>query len=116
MRSIGGLKAYLNTNNLIKVEEMIDSGNEKAKLIFEAMAYQIAKGIGELSTVLKGDLDKIVLTGGMAYSDRLVALIKERVEFIGEIMVMPGENEMESLTLGALRVLRGEEEAEVFDL
>ncbi len=116
MRSIGGLKAYLNTNDLIKVEEMIDSGNEKAKLIFEAMAYQIAKGIGELSTVLKGDLDKIVLTGGMAYSDRLVALIKERVEFIGEIMVMPGENEMESLTLGALRVLRGEEEAEVFDL
>lgn len=115
MRSTGGLKSYLNTNDLIEVEKMIDSGDEKAKLIFEAMAYQIAKGVGELATVLKGNLDQIVLTGGMAYSERLVELIKERIEFIGKVEVMPGENEMESLTLGALRVLKGEEEAEKFD-
>ncbi len=115
MRSNGGLKAYLNTKDLIEVEKMVDSGNDKAKLIFEAMAYQISKGIGEMATVLKGDLDGIVLTGGMAYSDQLVDLIKDRVEFIDSLIVMPGENEMESLTLGALRVLRGEETVSEFD-
>lgn len=105
----GGLKAYLGTVDARKVEEMIDDGNEEAKNVYEAMAYQIAKGIGELSTVLKGNLDAIILTGGIAYSKIMTDMIKERVEFIAPVEVMAGENEMESLVLGTLRVLRGEE-------
>jgi len=116
MRGKSGLKAHLGTSDLRQVEKMIEEGNEKAKLVYEAMAYQISKGIGLLSTVLKGEIDSIIITGGMAYSEKLVALIKERVDFLGNIIIMPGENEMESLTLGALRVLRGEEKAEEFSL
>lgn len=111
MRGKGGLKAHLGTVDAREVEKMIEEGNEDAKLIYEAMAYQIAKGIGELATVVKGKVDSVVLTGGIAYSKMLTAWIKERVEFIAPVEILPGENEMESLTLGTLRVLRGEEEA-----
>jgi len=114
MRGNSGLKAHLGTADLREVEKMIEEGNEKAKLVFEAMSYQISKGVGELSTVLKGKMDGIVITGGMAYSEKLINLIKERIDFLGDIIVMPGENEMKSLTLGALRVLRGEEKAKEF--
>ncbi len=114
MRGNSGLKAYLGTSDLREVEEMIEEGNETAKLVYEAMAYQISKGVGQLSTVLKGKIDAIVITGGMAYSEKLIKLIKERIYFLGNIIVMPGENEMESLTLGALRVLKGEEKAKEF--
>lgn len=105
----GGLKAYLETTDARKVEEMINDGNEEAKIVYEAMAYQIAKGIGELSTVLKGSVDAIILTGGIAYSKIMIDMIRERVGFIAPVEVMAGENEMESLVLGTLRVLRGEE-------
>lgn len=111
----GGLKAYLNTVDAREVEKMINEGNEGAKIIYEAMAYQIAKGIGELSTVLKGKVDAIILTGGIAYSKMMTGWIKERVEFIAPIEIMPGENEMESLSLGVLRVLRGEEKAREYN-
>jgi butyrate kinase len=106
----GGLLAYLGTDNVEEIEKRIDSGDEKAKLNYEAMAYQIAKEIGAMATTLSGDVDTIVLTGGIAHSKRLVKKIKERVEFISKILVFPGEDEMEALTLGALRVLTGEEE------
>ena len=107
----GGLKGYLGTTDAREVEKMINEGNEEARLIYEAMAYQIAKGIGELSTVLKGKVDAIILTGGIAYSKMMTDMIKERVEFIAPVEIMAGENEMESLVLGTLRVLRKEEEA-----
>lgn len=107
----GGLKAYLGTVDARKVEKMISEGNKKAKLVYEAMAYQIAKGIGELSTVVEGKVDAIILTGGIAYSRMITEWIKKRVEFIAPVEIIPGENEMESLALGALRVLRGEEMA-----
>lgn len=107
----GGFKAYLGTVDAREVEKMIEEGNEKAKLVYEAMAYQVAKGIGELATVLKGKVDAIILTGGIAYSKMMTGLIKERVEFIGPVEIMAGENEMESLAMGTLRVLRGEEAA-----
>jgi len=107
----GGLKAYLGTVDAREVEKMIKEGNEEAKLVYEAMAYQIAKGIGELSTVVKGKVDAIILTGGIAYSKMMTDMIKERVEFIAPVEIMAGENEMESLALGTLRVLRNEEEA-----
>lgn len=111
LRGNGGLKAYLNTVDVREVEEMIERNDEKAKLVLEAMAYQVAKGIGDLSTVVEGKVDAIVLTGGIAYSKRITALIKKRVEFIAPVEIMPGENEMESLAMGILRVLKGEEEA-----
>ena len=111
MRGNAGLKAHLGTHDAREVEKMISEGNEKAKLIYEAMAYQVAKGIGELATVAKGKVDAIVLTGGIAYSTIMTDMIKERVEFIAPVIIMPGENEMEALAFGALRVLRGQEEA-----
>jgi len=75
------------------------------------MAYQIAKGIGELATVVEGKVDVIILTGGIAHSEMLTSWIKNRVSFISHVEIMPGENEMEALAFGALRVLRGEEKA-----
>lgn len=107
----GGLKAYLNTVDAREVEKMISEGNEEAKLVYEAMAYQIAKAIGELATVVDGEVDAIIITGGIAYSDMLTSLIKKHVKFIAPVEIMPGENEMESLVLGTLRVLKGEEAA-----
>lgn len=104
-----GLKGYLGTVDAREVERMIDNGNEEARLVYEAMAYQVAKGIGELSTVVKGKVDLIILTGGIAYSKLMTNWIKERVEFIAPVEIMPGENEMESLALGTLRVLKDEE-------
>jgi butyrate kinase len=114
MRGNGGLKAHLNTVDAREVQKMIDRGDQNAKLIFEAMAYQIAKGIGELATVVNGNVDGVILTGGLAYSKILMEWIKERVEFISDVIIIPGENEMEALTLGALRVLRGEEKHHEF--
>ncbi len=107
----GGLVAHLGTNDARQVERRIAAGDEYARLIYEAMAYQIAKEIGLMATVLKGDVDAVVLTGGMARSDMLVGWIVERVEWIAPVMIYPGEDEMLAMAQGALRVLRGEEEA-----
>jgi butyrate kinase len=111
LRGNGGLKAYLSTIDAREVETMIQEGNEYAGLIYEAMAYQIAKGIGELATVVEGEVDVVILTGGIAHSKMLTSWIKNRVSFISHVEIMPGENEMEALAYGALRVLRGEEKA-----
>ena len=105
----GGLVAYLGTNDGFEIEKKINEGDEFAKFIVEVMCYQIAKEIGSGATVLKGKVDAIVLTGGLAYDDFIINNIKERVDFIGDVLVYPGEDEMESLALGGLRVLKGEE-------
>lgn len=110
----GGLVAYLGTNDASEVEKRINSGDEYAKEVYEAMAYQIAKEIGAMATVLKGKIDAIVLTGGLANSKMLVNWITERVSFIAPVLIFPGEDEMRALALGALRVLRGEEEAKEY--
>lgn len=110
----GGLVAYLGTNDGAEIEKIIENGDEKAKFIFEVMCYQIAKEIGSCSTVLKGKVDAIIITGGLAYGKRTIDLIKERVDFIAPVLVYPGEDEMEALSLGALRVLKGEEEAKIY--
>lgn len=114
LRGKGGLIDYLGTSDAREVEQMINDGDENAKLIYEAMAYQIAKGIGELATVLKGNVDYIILTGGIAHSKMLTSWIIERVNFIGECHVMAGEKELESLAYGALRVMLGKERANKF--
>jgi butyrate kinase len=111
----GGLVSHLGTNDAREVERRIESGDNYARLVYEAMAYQISRTIGEMAAVLKGDIDAIVVTGGIAYSNMLVNWIKERVSFLGKILVYPGEDEMGALALGALRVLRKEEEPKIYE-
>ncbi|GAA0123679.1 MAG: butyrate kinase [Clostridium argentinense] len=110
----GGFVAYLDTNDAKEVEERALAGDEKCKLIFEAMGYQIAKEIGKCAAVLKGKVDAIILTGGIAYSKSMVNYIKDKVEFISEVVVYPGEDELLALAEGGLRVLRMEEEAKEY--
>lgn len=110
----GGYVAYLNTNDARDVLKAKEEGDEYASLIFEAFIYQICKAIGEMSTVLNGKVSQIILTGGIAYSPVVVNAIKERVQWISDITVYPGEDELLALAQGALRVLNGEEEGKVY--
>ena len=112
--SKGGLFSYVGEVDLEKIVRRIDRGDEEAKLAFEGMAYQTAREIGALAAVLKGKVDGIILTGGGAKSDRLTALIEERVSFLGRIFIVPGELELKALAEGAARVLSGEEEAKIY--
>ncbi|PKM94724.1 MAG: butyrate kinase [Firmicutes bacterium HGW-Firmicutes-1] len=105
----GGLLAYLGTSDGREVEKRIESGDENAGLIYEAMAYQTAKEIGAYATVLKGKVDAIILTGGLLYDKNIKKWIVERIDFIAPIIVYPGEDEMAALAEGGLRILRGEE-------
>ena len=115
LRGKGGMTAYLGTNDAREVLKMIENGDEKAKLIFEAMGYQIAKEIGAMATVLRGQIDAIVLTGGVAYSKYLTDYIKEHVEFIAPVILKPGEDEMQALNEGVQRVIDGEEVAKIYE-
>jgi butyrate kinase len=110
----GGLLAHLETDNVQEVEKRINGGDQKAKLVYDAMVYQIAKEIGAMATTLDGKIDAIVLTGGIANSKRLTGLITWKVKFISPVLVFPGEDEMEALILGALRVISGEEKAKEY--
>jgi butyrate kinase len=110
----GGLVAHLGTNSAVEVENRIMNGDDRARLVYEAMAYQIAKEIGAMATVLEGVVDAIAVTGGVAHSEVLLKWIRERVGWIAPILVYAGENEMLALAQGALRVLRGEERALVY--
>ncbi|MEW4283998.1 butyrate kinase [Priestia koreensis] len=107
----GGLAGYVGTSDAVKVQKMIEKGDQQTKLVFDAMAYQVSKEIGAASSVLSGKVDGIILTGGLAYSQSFTELIMSRVNWIADVIVHPGENELQALTEGALRVLRGEEEA-----
>jgi len=110
----GGLVAYLGTNNALEVERLIEQGDSEAKLVYEAMAYQVAKEIGACSAVLRGNVHAIIITGGIAHSKILVDWIKERIRFIAPVRVYPGEDEMEALARGGYRVLSGREKAKVY--
>ncbi len=107
----GGLVSYFGTNSALEVENMVKAGSERYRLVFEAMAYQVAEEIGARSTNLKGRVDGIIITGGLAHSEMFTGWIKERVEHIAPVYIYPGASEMEALAHGALRVLRGEEPA-----
>lgn len=111
----GGLVAYLNTNDGRVVQQMIDNGDQQAELVFKAMAYQVAKEIGSCAAVLKGNVDGIILTGGIAYNKTFVQWITDHVSFIGKMFIYPGEGEMEALAEGGLRVLKGEEAAQIYE-
>lgn len=110
----GGMSAYLGTNDLRKCEKLIKEGDEYASLVLESMAYQVSKEIGAMVVALEGRVDAIILTGGLAYSNRFTGAIKQRVGLIAPVKVYAGEDELLALAEGALRVLRGEEKAVVY--
>jgi len=104
----GGMVAYLGTNSFIDVWKMSESGNEKAKLICDAAAYQVSKEIvGAMSAVLKGEVDAVILTGGMAYEAPYVKMIGDMVKYIAKVVVYPGEDEMKALAFNGLLALDG---------
>jgi butyrate kinase len=107
----GGLFAYLGTRDLQEVERQVDAGDAKAALVLEAMIYQIAKEAGAMAAVLQGKVDALLLTGGMAYSQRMVAELTRYLAWIAPIKVYPGEDELQALAEGVFRVLNGEEKA-----
>lgn len=113
--SEAGFTAYLGTNDGREVNKRIEEGDSKSDLILRALAYQIAKDIGAYATVLYGKIDAIIITGGLAYNKRLMDLIEEMVSFIAPVEYVPGEDEMKALYEGALRVLKGEEKAKIYE-
>ncbi len=114
IRGQGGLKAYLGTSDCREIEKRILAGDTFARDVYEAQAYQIGKAIGAISAVLKGEIDGILLTGGMAYSQKMVRMIRQYIDFIGPVYLYPGEKELEALALGALRLVRGQERPHLF--
>lgn len=110
----GGFNAYLGTNDAREVMKKIDAGDEKARLIMDAFIFQVCKDIGAQATVLKGKVDQIIITGGIAYNDRITSAMKERIGFIAPVTVYPGEDELLALAQGAIRVMNGEEKAKVY--
>ncbi|MBN2415753.1 butyrate kinase [bacterium] len=107
----GGMVAYLHTNNMLDVEKWYEKGDKEARFYHDAMCYQVCKEIGQCAVVLKGDVDAIIVTGGIAYNPYMVADIKAYVDWIAPVMVYPGEEELSALAAGAYRVLSGEEAA-----
>lgn len=114
IKGAGGLVSHLGTSSLIEVEARILEGDQKADFVLSTMAYQIAKEIGALATVVCGDVDCIILTGGCAYSNLLTDRIRERVEFLAPVAVVPGAKEMEALCEGVTRVLEGTEQYHIY--
>lgn len=111
----GGLVAYTGTNDAYEVEKRAVAGDATAKLIYDAMAYQVAKEIGAMSTVLKGKVDAILLTGGIAYGKPFVDSVTERIRHISPVYVYPGEDEMRALAMNGLMVSKGEIEPLVYE-
>ncbi|MFJ7933786.1 butyrate kinase [Sporosarcina sp. NPDC096371] len=110
----GGLVGYLGTNDAVQVEKRIENGDAEAQLVYEAMAYQVAKEVGSAATVLRGQVDAIILTGGLAYGKGFVEDISSKIAWITDIVVYPGEDELQALAEGAIRVLSGEETAKIY--
>jgi butyrate kinase len=110
----GGMSGELGTSDAREVEKRIAAGDERAKVVYEAMAYQNAKTIAGLAVALDGKLDAIILTGGLANSKMFTEMVKNRVGWIAPVQVYPGSRELEALAEGALRVLTGEEKARIY--
>jgi butyrate kinase len=105
----GGCVSHLGTNDGREMEEKVKAGDARTTLVVEAMAYQVSKCIGEMATVVKGRVDAIVLTGSFAYFPEFIEWIKERVSWIAQVLVYPGEDEMTALAEAGMRILKGEE-------
>jgi butyrate kinase len=106
----GGLFAYLGTRDLKEVERLVDAGDQKAAAVYDAMIYQVAKETGAMAAVLEGRVDALLLTGGMAHSERLVGKLRKYIEWIAPITVYAGEDELQAIAEGVFRVLSGEDE------
>ncbi len=107
----GGFNAYLGTNDMRDVDKMCDDGNENAKLVRDAFCLQISKNIGAMAAVLEGKIDRIIVTGGIAYDNYVVESLRAHAGFIAPFTVYPGEDELLALAQGGLRVMTGEEQA-----
>ncbi|MGE5674645.1 MAG: butyrate kinase [Mycobacterium leprae] len=114
LTTMGGLVAHLGTRDRIEVERRIALGDPVAQVVYNALAYQVAREIGAMAVALQGDIDAVVLTGPLAHSALLVSWIQERIAWVGPVMVYPGDDDLRDLAAGSLRVLRGEEEALVY--
>lgn len=114
LKGNGGIVAYLDTNDAREVEKKIAEGDKKAQMVYEAMAYQVSKEIGACVAVLDGEVDAIILTGGISYSELFTQMVKQKVGKLAEFVVYPGEDEMVALAQGALRVLNKEESAKEY--
>ena len=110
-----GLMAHLGTTDIPEIMRIIENGDQHAKLLIDAMIYHTARSIAAEGAVLKGKVDAILLTGGIAYSEYITQGLRERVEFIAPVHIYPGEDEMKALALNALAVLRGEREAKEYE-
>ncbi len=110
----GGLFAYLGTRDLQEVERRMEASDARAIAVFDAMVYQIAKETGAMAAVLQGRVDGVLLTGGMAHSERLINQLRSSIEWIAPVSVYPGEDELRALAEGVFRVLNGEEESKIF--
>ncbi|KAA0257394.1 butyrate kinase [Deferribacter autotrophicus] len=110
-----GIYSHLKTKDMIKVEDMVTGGDNEAEKVLDAFVYNISKEIGGLFAAAKGKIDGIVLTGGLANSKLIVEKIRDYVGFMSEIYVVPGEYEIEALINGAIRVLKGEENAKIYE-
>lgn len=110
----GGISAYLGTNSAKEVSDRAKAGDEQARLIYSAMAYQVAKAVGEYAVVLDGEVDAILITGGIAYDRYFVDMIENKVKFIADVITYPGEDELLALAQGGLRVLNGTELAKEY--
>ena len=115
MQRQAGLISLIGESDTRKVEARIKDGDEEARLAYEAMALSVSKGIANLSVVVNGKVDQIILTGGIAHSEYFTGMIEERVKFIAPVYIIPGENEMQALADGAFRVLSGEENAKKYE-
>ncbi len=107
----GGLHSYLGTRDLREIEQRIDDGDDRARLVFDAMLYQLRKEVGAMAAVLDGRVDAVLLTGGMARSQRVCTALSEGLGWIAPVAVYPGEDELRALAEGALRVVDGKEAA-----
>lgn len=110
----GGLVAYLGTSAANQIEDRINKGDQQAKLVYEAMAYQVAKEIGSCAVVLKGQVDAILITGGIAFNELFIQMLTYRIAWISQIRVFPGEDEMRALALNVLMVINGELEPKIY--
>jgi butyrate kinase len=109
-----GVAGYLGTSDSVRIERRIQNGDLEAKKVYEAMAYQIAKEIGAASAVLEGRIDAIILTGSLVHGKELTEEITKRIQWISDVMIEPGENELQALAEGAVRVLNREEDAKIY--
>lgn len=115
IRGGGGMKAHLGTHDMRQVVERINQGDDHARLILDAMALQVAKGVGSMLCVFEEPVDGVVLTGGLAWCGPFVEKIVKKLRPVCPVIILPGENEMESLALGGLRILQGKEAAHIFE-